>query len=96
VHSDPFRVATSQERSSGWGANGRSDEEVGKASTLGREPVDVWSPDGFRSEAAEVVVTLVIGKDDDEVGLFIIGGAQRDSSEKEGTQYEWSEARQKH
>jgi hypothetical protein len=54
--------------------------EIGEASALLGEPVEVWSLDVRRAEAAKVLVALVIGEDHDEVrpiGHVTLGRTQR-------------------
>lgn len=69
VHADSLWIAPGQESGPGRGAYGGGHHEVGEATALPGEAVDVGSFDCGGAETAEVAVSLVIGEDDDEVRL---------------------------
>ena len=69
---DADRVGAGHERGSGYAANGLG-VEIGEAEPLGGHAVKVRGLDLGRTETAEICVTLVVGKDQDDVGA--IGGA---------------------
>ena len=81
MHADAFGVAAGEEGGAGGRANRGSHHEAREFSALGSEAVDVGSLDGLGAKAAEVAVALVIGEDDDEVGLV---GGRRKEGEDEG------------
>ena len=86
-HADALRVATGQQARPRRGADRAGDHEVGELPSLLRHPVDVRRLDRLRTEAAEVVVALVVGEDDDEVRTGRLGGgAERNENHEEEKQ----------
>ncbi len=83
VHADPLGIAASEEGGPGRRADGRGHHEVGELTAFSGEAVDVWSLDGVGAEAAEVSVSLVIGKDDDEVRLVSGAGDEAGDQKNE-------------
>lgn len=84
VHSDPFGIASRQEGGAGRGTDWRGDHEAGEATSLLGKSVNMWSLDRGGSEATKITVTLVIGKDDDEVWLFSRSGQKGERGENQG------------
>ena len=75
VHSDALWVAACQQSCARWRANRAGDIEACELATLGSHLIDVGSLDRLGPKAPEVVVSLVIGEDNDEVRLvFILTG----------------------
>ena len=69
VHPNALGIATGEQRRSGRRANRRGYHEARKLSAFLGNAVDIRRADGFGTKTAQVAVALVIGKDDDEVGL---------------------------
>ncbi len=69
VQSDALRVAPGEQSSTGRRADGAGHHEAGEPATFLRQAVEVGRLDRFRSEATKVVVSLIIGEDDDEIRL---------------------------
>lgn len=67
VHPDALGIAASEQRGAGWTADRARDMEIGELPTLSRELVEVGGLDRLRSKTTKIVVTLVIGEDDDEI-----------------------------
>lgn len=60
---DPFWITSSQQCRAGGGADGGCDKEVGEATALSGEAVEVGGGDFFRSVTGEVVVAEVVYED---------------------------------
>ena len=86
VHFDPLRVAAGEEGGSGRGADGRGDHEAGELASFLGEAIDVGRLDFGGAEAAEIAVALVVGEDNDEVGLFSGVGKKAQGCEEEGAE----------
>lgn len=69
MKSDALRVASGQESGARGCADWRWDMEVREADAIFCNGVDIGCLDGFRTEATEVAVALVIGEDDDDIGV---------------------------
>ncbi|MFT6863092.1 MAG: hypothetical protein ACJAVK_001653, partial [Akkermansiaceae bacterium] len=83
VHADALGVAAGEEGGTGGGANRGGDHEVGELAAFGGEAVDIGGLDLGGAEAAEVAVALVIGEDDDEVGLVSGAGDEAGDQKNE-------------
>lgn len=70
VHFDPLGIATGEERGAGRGADWRGDHEAGELASFLGEAIDVGCFDFGGTKAPEVAVALVVGEDNNEVGLF--------------------------
>ena len=81
VHADSLGIATREQGGPGWRANRGGHHETGELPAFLGDAVDVRGIDGLGTEAAQVAVTLVVGKDYDEVRLGRLQGA-RDEEEK--------------
>jgi hypothetical protein len=69
MKSDALGVASGEESGARGCADGRGDMEVGETDAICCNGIDVRGLDGFRTEATEVAVALVIGEDDDDIRI---------------------------
>ena len=69
VHPNALGIATGEQRRSGRRANRRRYHEARKLPAFLGNAVDIRRANSFGTKTAQVAVALVIGKDDDEVGL---------------------------
>jgi hypothetical protein len=69
MQTDALRIAAGEQCRTRRRANRGGDHEAGEFAPLPGQPVDVGRADGGRAETAEVAIALIVGKDDDEVGL---------------------------
>ena len=82
MHSYALGVTSGEERGARGGADGGGDEEIGKLAAFVRHAVEVWRLYLGGTEASEVAVALVVGEDDDKIGLCF-GGAREQSDKDE-------------
>ena len=68
------------------GAAERRGVETREPNPLGREAVDVRRLNGGRTVAAEIAVALVVGEDDDDVGLGRCGGGEGNAENDEANE----------
>ena len=68
VHAHTFRITTCHQRRSGGRANGGGHHETREFSPLFCQTIDVGRLDRLRTKTTQVTVTLVIGKNNDEIG----------------------------
>ena len=69
VHANTFGVATSEQRRAGRRAHRGSHHEARELSAFLGNTINVRCADGFGTKTAQIAIALVIGEDDDEVGL---------------------------
>ena len=69
VHADALGVAASEEGGTRRAADWGGDHEAGELSPFFCESINVGCFDLGGAKAAKVAVDLVIGEDDDEIGL---------------------------
>ena len=69
VHPNALGIATGEQRRARRRANRRGHHEARELPAFLGNAVDIRRADGFGTKTAQVAVALVIGKDDDEVGL---------------------------
>ena len=69
MHTNALGIATGEQRRAGGRAHRRSHHKAGKLASFLGNTINVRCADGLGTKTAEVAVALVIGKDDDEVGL---------------------------
>src|SRR5690606_19874309 len=89
-------VAPREQGSPGGGANGLCHMEIGKLYPFCGHSVEVGRLDVGGSEYADILVTLVIGKDDDNIGFLLCSrslcidenGKQASDGQQQGT-YGW-------
>ena len=77
MHADALGIAAGEEGGAGGGADGAGDVEGGELFAFFGELIEVGGLDGFGAEAAEVIVALVVGEDDDDVGGRLCGAERR-------------------
>ena len=82
-HGNARLVATGHERGAGRGANAVSGVEVGEAAAFLCDAIDVRRLDVRRAKAGEVLVALVVGVNDDDVGEFVGRGRHEHGSEEQ-------------
>ena len=70
MHADPFRIASCKQCGPRRGTYRARCVETGVLSTFGCQAIDIWRLDIWRTKAAEVVVTLIIREDDNEIWLL--------------------------
>ena len=69
VQTDAFGVAAGQQGGTRGRANRRAHEEAREFAALLGHPVDVGRLDFLRAETTQVPVALIIGEDDNDIGL---------------------------
>ena len=67
VNADSVRVAAREQSRARGGAHRLGHVEVAELAAFRSEPVQVWRPEAFGAEHADVRVALVVGEDDDNV-----------------------------
>ena len=77
MHADALGVATRKQGGPGGCADRGGHHEAGELTTFLSYAVDVWGIDCLGTEAAEVAVALVIGKNDDEIWLGCLQRARQ-------------------
>ena len=65
---DPYRIAPRHQRGARRAADGLS-VEAGELQSLTGHPIEIGSSNKWRAKTADVVVSLVVREEDDEVGL---------------------------
>lgn len=70
VNAHPIGVTPRKQGGTGSGANGLCGMEIGKPHPLRSHLIQVGRPDIGRSEYADILVTLIVGKDDDDIGFL--------------------------
>ena len=84
VHSDALWITARQQRRTRRRTHGRGDHETRELPAFGRQAIDVWRFDCLGSKAAEIAVTLVVDKDDDEIGLFGLSDLKHENADENG------------
>ena len=69
MHTDTLGVTTGEQRRAGGRAHRRGYHEARKLPAFLGNAVDIRRADGFGTKTAQIAIALVIGEDDDEVGL---------------------------
>src|SRR5207245_1894544 len=79
---DAIGVAPSQQRGARRRANGLPDVKIGETHSLARHAIEVGCFDIRRTKTADVLITLVVGENDDEVWPLRQGGGEPDRAGK--------------
>ena len=74
MHAHPLGVTTGEQSRTRRGAHWRGHHEACEFPTFLRDAVDIRRANGLGAETAQVAVTLVVGKNDDEIGLGAMHG----------------------
>ena len=69
MHTDTFRIASSEQSGARGSAHRRGDEKIGEFSAFLRETIDVRRANGFRSKTTEVAIAHVIHKNHHHIRL---------------------------
>ena len=64
------RVSSSEQGGKRGPTDGLS-VEIGKAHSLSRHFIQVWRLDERRTKAADIIIALIIGEDNDEIGAYL-------------------------
>ena len=83
MHADALWVTTGKQRRARWRTYRRSHHEARELTPFFGDAVDIGRLDGLGSETAQVAITLIVSKDDDEIGF---GRKRGFSGEKENGQ----------
>ena len=83
MHTYTLGVTTGEQRRAGGRAHRRGYHEAGKLAPFFGDAINVRRLDGLGSETAQVAITLIVSKDDDEIGF---GRKRGFSGEKENGQ----------
>ena len=83
VHADALWVTAGEQGCTRRCANRRSHHEARELTPFFGDAVDIGRLDGLGSETAQVAITLIVSKDDDEIGF---GRKRGFSGEKENGQ----------
>ena len=78
MHAHPLGVTAREQSRTRRRAHWRGHHEACEFPTFLRDEVDIGRANGLGSETAQVAVTLVVGKNDDEIGLGAMHGSGGD------------------
>ena len=74
MHAHPLGVTAGEQSRTRRRAHWRGHHEACEFPTFLRDAVDIRCANGLGAETAQVAVTLVVGKNDDEIGLGAMHG----------------------
>ena len=69
MHANALGIATGEQGCTGWRAYWGGHHKARELPAFSGNTVDIRCADGLGTKTAQVAIALVIGKDDDEVGL---------------------------
>ena len=88
MHPNTLGITSRHQGSTRRSTHRRSHRKAGEFTPLGRQPVDIGSLDRFGTKTTQITISLVIDKDQDEVGFGSMGdmSSQKDTAQNRAAQ----------
>ncbi len=88
MHPNTLGITSRHQGSTRRSTHRRSHRKAGEFTPLGRQPVDIGSLDRFGTKTTQITISLVIDKDQDEVGFGSMGDmrSQKDTAQNRAAQ----------